>query len=153
MAGAIAGRLYYNEDYLRERETCKAEEGIAFPSGMPGCLQDLNAATIKEKVSKANRIPLALLESAIRCIREPSFNRSDWIGILCLFRLLVTSRAKEAGRLKSQLQLSEDRLYDTLWNDTLNILLFTEALEQSDRVPKFDKRSSVLVNDSSVFIL
>ena len=119
---------YHTMKTINETRTCNTEEGITLLSGIPDNLYESDAIIIKDRVAKANDILSSFLESAMSCMREPSFNRPDWFGVLSLFRLVAMSRTERAGKLKSQLQFSEDQIYHTLWSDTLDLFLRVETL-------------------------
>ena len=101
-------------------------EGVAMLGGVPDDLEGWNAAEIFESVTKANNIILNLLDAAVTSLREPSFDASDWHGPRSLFLNVVLIRMSNAGRLKNHFELSEDRVYELLWSQTIEMLLRAE---------------------------
>ena len=103
-------------------------EGIAMLGGVPDGLESWNTAEIFERITKANTIMLNLLDAAVTSLREPSFNAPDWYGPFSLFWDVVFIRMSNVGRLKSHFELSEDRVYELLWSQTIEMLLRAEEI-------------------------
>lgn len=77
-------------------------------------------------VQHGNRIMLLLLETAFQALREPSFQPSDWFSVLAVFRAVVEHRISRANEVQDELELSDQRMYEILWKDTLQTLLTAE---------------------------
>ena len=107
--------------------TCTVE-GIALLGGIPEDLDPWSPADIRTRISKANSIMLAFLETAVKSLREPSFHAGDWTGPLSLFRDVVMSRMNNASKLKCHFHLSEDEIYELLWFETSAMLLQAEEI-------------------------
>ena len=103
-------------------------EGIALLSGIPEDLGPWNCAGVRMRITKANSIMLDLLDAAVTSLREPFFWAQDWNAPLYLFQKVVMSRMSSANRLKRCFQLSEDETFDTLWSETINMLLQAEEI-------------------------
>ena len=129
--------VQWTRRFLRDPMTVKTvysadatltEEGIAMLGGVPDDLVSWNTAEIFERITKANTVMLNLLDAAVTSLREPSFFASDWSGLLLLFLKVVLIRMSNAGRLKSHFELSEDRVYELLWSQTIEMLLRAEEI-------------------------
>ena len=129
--------VQWTRRFLRDAMTVKAVyspdatltvEGIAMLGGVPDDLVSWNTAEIFERITKANTIMLDLLDAAVTSLREPSFYAPDWYGPLSLFLCVVLIRMSNAGRLKSHFELSEDRVYELLWSQTIEMLLRAEEI-------------------------
>lgn len=103
-------------------------ECVALLSGIPQNAKNMNASSVRSRITRANRIILDILDSAVMSLREPFFSAFDWTRPLSLFREAVRCRIHQAGRLKRRLQLSEDDLYESLWADTATMLLEAEKM-------------------------
>ena len=71
---------------------------------------------------------LNLLDAAVTSLREPSFYAPDWYGPRSLFTHVVLIRLRNASRLKGHFELSEDRVYELLWSQTIEMLLKAEEI-------------------------
>ena len=103
-------------------------EGVAMLGGVPDDLVSWKTAEICERVTKANTIMLNLLDAAVTSLRETSFYAPDWYGPLSLFTKVVLMRISNAARLKGHFELSEDRVYELLWSQTIEMLLKAEEI-------------------------
>jgi hypothetical protein len=116
-------------------------EGIALLSGIPVDLsQEWSAFKVRSRVVEANKILLEFFETACQALREPSFAAYDWKAPLMLFRDVVEARLGEAPELQHALELSDDELYNTLWSETLKMLVQVEriALQPGHEALDFD---------------
>ena len=114
---------------LYHSDATTTAEGIALLSGIPFDLfQGWSASKVRSRVMEANSVLLSFLETACQALREPSFQAYDWEAPLTLFRNVVEARLGEAPKLQQALQLSDDELYNTLWSETLNMLVQVERI-------------------------
>ena len=129
--------IQWTRRFLRDAMTVKTVyspdatltvEGIALLGGVPDDLVPWNAAEICERITKANTIMLKLLDAAVTSVREPSFYAPDWHGPRSLFFYVVLIRMSNADRLKCHFELSEDRVYELLWSQTIEMLLTAEEI-------------------------
>jgi hypothetical protein len=98
-------------------------------SGIPFDLsQESSAPKVRSRVVEANKVLLDFLETACQALREPSFQAYVWKAPLMLFRNVVEARLGGAVKLQQALDLSDDELYNTLWSDTLEMLLQVERI-------------------------
>jgi hypothetical protein len=98
-------------------------------SGIPSELStEWNADKVRLRVVEANKVLLSFLETACHALREPSFQAYDWHAPLMLYRNVVAARLDKAMKLQQALKISDDELYETLWSDTLNMLIQVERI-------------------------
>jgi hypothetical protein len=122
-------------------------EGIALLSGIPVDLpQEWSAFKVRSRVIEANKVLLEFFETVCQALREPSFAAHDWKAPLMLFRDVVEARLGDAPELQSALELSDEELYNTLWSDTLKMLVQVEriALQPGHEALDFDLGNGLL---------
>ncbi|KAF2732772.1 hypothetical protein EJ04DRAFT_607320 [Polyplosphaeria fusca] len=112
--------------HLFQYHLAEAKELLVAIPYRPVGLRALTNVQIKDRVSQANRILLALFETACLALREPSFNVNYWRGTLDLFADVVEERRKKARRLQGVLHLNDEEVYAVVWDDTLKLLLELE---------------------------
>jgi hypothetical protein len=59
---------------------------------------------------------------------EPFFQRRHWESVFLLFRKIVKVRMRRVDMLQSRLKLTDDQVYSTVWQVTLDLLLTAEAI-------------------------
>jgi hypothetical protein len=96
-------------------------------SGIPERInEEVTAIDFHHRVELANQILSGLFKRACLALREPSFSKYHWHGTLCLFFHTVRHRIERSKDIKDRLRLSEEELYDVLWEDTLTVLIAVE---------------------------
>ena len=129
--------LQWTRRFLRDANTVKTvysrdatctKEGIALLGGVPDDLNPWSVAEIGTQIAQANTIMLNVLDTAVMSLREPSFYAPDWHGVFAISGEVVASRVSSASRLKKHFQLSEEKIYDVLWSETIRMLLQAEEI-------------------------
>lgn len=144
--------------YLRDPLSAKSifngdaintQEGIALLSGVPADLSFHSIDSVQKMGLKANKVLADLLETAICATAEPSFDRSDWLGVKVLFRHVIEARIANSHRLQHSLNLEEDDVTKILWTPTLDMLLQLEwrGLGPSYKALGFNSPRGLLVQD------
>ncbi|KAK7190338.1 hypothetical protein PSPO01_03313 [Paraphaeosphaeria sporulosa] len=111
----------------RELYQTTTREGITLLSGIPRTLsRDTPLSELQNRVEYANKIMLFMFETTCIALREPSFNRVHFRGVLALFASVVQQRIQQAGRLEEHSSMSHEDVYRILWADTLKMLLIVE---------------------------
>ncbi|KAL5417684.1 hypothetical protein PMIN04_007642 [Paraphaeosphaeria minitans] len=111
----------------RELFQTTTREGINLLSGRLRTLnRDAPFSELQNRVEYANKIMLFMFETTCIALREPSFNKLHFRGVLAMFASVVQKRMKQAGRLKKYSNMSHEDVYRVLWADTLKILLIVE---------------------------
>jgi hypothetical protein len=108
------------------------QEVVRLLSGVPECLRGLTAADLKTRVESGNSILQSMFDTALLALGEPSFQESDWEGVLNLFRSVVEERFSTSKKLKKLLGVSDDDMFSMLWDDTIQALLAVEEKANSD---------------------
>lgn len=112
---------------IRELYRTTTREGMVLLSGIPGSLNNtIPVSELRTRVEYANKIMLFMFETTCIALREPSFNRLHFRGVLALFSGIVQERMKQAGRLEKHSNMSHEEVYHILWADTLKMLLVVE---------------------------
>ncbi|KAF2437592.1 hypothetical protein P171DRAFT_437657 [Karstenula rhodostoma CBS 690.94] len=102
-------------------------EGMTLLSGIPRYLnKTMSLSELRNRVEYANNIMLYMFETTCIALREPSFNKLHFRGVLALFASIVRERMIEAARLKKYVRMSDEEVYHVLWADTLKLLLTVE---------------------------
>ena len=83
---------------------------------------------LEDKIQKANKILLLLVETAIMALREPSFKVSDWHLVLKLTGTVVTLRLRRCSKMQDFLRWSDEDMFDKVLRPSLDVLIDTEAL-------------------------
>lgn len=98
---------------------------------------------IAEAVSEANAIMISAYETACQALRQPSFHAPDWRGPLNLFQSVIETRLDRVKLLQRVLRLSDDQLYVTVWESTLDMLTGVErsAVQSGNAALDFDRPS------------
>lgn len=102
------------------------QEMIAILSGVPENLNGYSASEVRTRVIAGNAALKGMFDEACAAIREQTFHAHRWQGTLEIFSCVVRERVSRAKRLRNALSLSDDEMYDTLWDDTLKMLLDVE---------------------------
>ncbi|WYZ36030.1 hypothetical protein EsH8_X_000677 [Colletotrichum jinshuiense] len=105
----------------------KTTEGIELLSGISTAAyannSDFNAA---ETIQSANKILFQLLETASTALREPSFQRYDWVEVLSLPASVLENRFRLVNDFQDARKLSDAEVFDQVWRPTLEFLLEAE---------------------------
>lgn len=120
-------------------------------SGIPSTASDLpNSHPDTWQVAEANKILLDLFDITYSASAEPSFQQTDWNAIRFLYRHVVESRLNVARLLHRRLKISDDTLYEHVWQDTLTTLLSFEerALKAELEILGFNSSYGALGRDS-----
>ena len=130
-------------------DAINTQEGIALLSGVPADLSFHSIDGVQKMVLKANKALADLLETAICATAEPSFDRSDWLGVKVLFRHVIEARIANSHRLQHSLNLKDDDVTKVLWTPTLDMLLQLEwcGLGPSYKALGFNSPRGLLVQD------
>ena len=101
-------------------------EAISLLSGLRRRYNGLSRADIGAEIREANQVLLKLLGFACSALREPSFQKRNWDSVLSLFGSVVRDRAQRSSSLQEYFDLSNDELYDLVWENTLSMLVSAE---------------------------
>jgi hypothetical protein len=103
---------------------CNTGEGISLLSGIPEDLDPLlGLSEVALSIKDANRIIFEVFETACSALNEPSFHHPNWSGPLQLFGDVILKRIKLNGPLQRSLNLSDDQVYNSVWSDTLELVI------------------------------
>lgn len=84
-------------------------------------------ADVPEKIQKANRVLMLLLETATMALREPSFDEYDWLHVLELIPNVAERRLERMGAFQKHTALSDEAL-DGILQPTLEMIVQAETL-------------------------
>lgn len=90
------------------------------------------AVDLRQGVQAANSLLAKLFHTACAALKEPSFQSGDWQGVFRLFFEVVKRRIEFAPKLKLRLNVSDDELYQMLWDPTLTMII---AVEEEANIP------------------
>ena len=112
--------------------TINTEESISLLSGIPMTSKDsdfMSLSDVSIRVAEANKVMFALFETVCLALKEPSFYLSDWAGCLRLPFQVIKQRMYPREEIQKVLQISnEHEIYDSLWSDTLDVVLRIEKI-------------------------
>jgi hypothetical protein len=130
--------LEWTKRFIRDPLTAKAvfsaeaintTEGVALLSGIPDFSNSGPHPSISEiqaQIRRANGFILSALQTAEIAFKEPSFSAPAWSGYKDLVSVVVSMRLERSIRAQKYLGLSDDQIYDLVWNETLNLALDVE---------------------------
>ncbi|KAF1968905.1 hypothetical protein BU23DRAFT_513967 [Bimuria novae-zelandiae CBS 107.79] len=111
----------------RELYQVTMKEGVDLLSGVSGPLQEhLSYPELRDRIIHANRIILFIFETTCLALREASFNRHHFRGVLDLFADVVRERVSQCRQIKKIANIDDEQLYHALWEDTLDMLIMVE---------------------------
>lgn len=104
-------------------------EGLELLSGFQrsGAIVADRILWLQENVVAANSIVQLLLETAAMALREPGFYVYDWQSVTGLPARVVDERLKRVDDLQDRLALSDDEVFSSVWQPTLDMLLAVET--------------------------
>ncbi|KAJ4299806.1 hypothetical protein N0V90_005052 [Kalmusia sp. IMI 367209] len=122
---------------VKELYQTYTNEGITLLSGIPEPLPDTtcDSSELRHRVQSANEILLFMFDTACLALREPSFNRRHWHGVLGLFASVISRRKGRSADLKKLFSFSDEEMYDILWKDTTKMLI---AVEEKGQLPGYE---------------
>ncbi|OIW27830.1 hypothetical protein CONLIGDRAFT_452084 [Coniochaeta ligniaria NRRL 30616] len=111
------------------REAMETVEGLELLAGFrrSGPVTGDRVRSVEEKVAAGNLIVHQLLETAAMALREPSFHANDWNSVTGLPARVVNERLKGVDDLQDRLALSDDDIFVSVWQPTLDMLLAVET--------------------------
>ena len=83
---------------------------------------------VQEKVLKANKVILLLIQTACMGLREPSFSVHDWETVLRLPSEIVNARLARLDKTQDSLGWTDDEMFDTVLRPSMDLMLNVEAL-------------------------
>ncbi|EME86466.1 uncharacterized protein MYCFIDRAFT_84598 [Pseudocercospora fijiensis CIRAD86] len=83
---------------------------------------------VSESVRKANRICEELLQTACEALTEPSFQPYHWTAVTQVMDLVVQRRLERVNDLQDSLVLSDEQVFEIIWQDTVAVCLRMERL-------------------------
>ena len=129
----------FNRDALTVKDlygewTVQTFEGMDLLCGIPSRpnISTTTADEIQRSIGKGNEICMLLLETATMCVREPSFYAPDWKAVLGLFGEITKLRLARVNGLQEALGLSDEEIYKTVWQSTLETCMAIERLGHQD---------------------
>ena len=108
------------------RDIVASSEAISLLSGLRRRYNELSRADIDAEIREANQVLLKLLGFACSALREPSFQKRNWDSVLSLFGSVIEDRAHCSSSLQKHFELSDDELYELVWENTLSMLVSAE---------------------------
>lgn len=115
---------------LYTRSTTNTIEGIDLLAGIPPDLsQHCDVLDIGRRIIDANAVISTFFETWFEASKEPHFQNRDWQGPLELFGEVINARRDNAADLQRSLNLSDVQLLDTIWLETLRMLLEMKGKE------------------------
>ena len=88
----------------------------------------ISVEQVKDEVRRGSQILLLLLETATMSLHEPSFYLPNWNAVFHLFGTVTKMRLERSVKLQSYLGLSEEQMYDIIWQETKEMLLRAEQI-------------------------
>lgn len=102
---------------------------VSLLSGLPENPRvGMDLGDIATNVRKGNAAVLLLLETAATCQKEPSFYVNHWREVLHLFVDVVQRRLERVNKLQSRLHLTDETMFELVWENTLEVLISAEKL-------------------------
>ncbi|KAM0470740.1 hypothetical protein ACHAPX_009798 [Trichoderma viride] len=92
---------------------------------------------LTKNIHSANEILRTLFETAIMAANEPSFDASDWQATFGLIRKVVSRRMNWINDFQDRSEISDDALFDAVWESTLTMLKETISTLLSPAGEKF----------------
>ncbi|KAK1243173.1 hypothetical protein MKX07_003801 [Trichoderma sp. CBMAI-0711] len=83
---------------------------------------DISIDELTQKIHSANAVLTILYETAGMGVNEPSFNPSDWEETFELIQRVVCLRLNHINDFQDRTQLSDDSLYQAVWEPTSAML-------------------------------
>ncbi|KAK1240153.1 hypothetical protein MKX08_007595 [Trichoderma sp. CBMAI-0020] len=77
---------------------------------------------LSKSIRSANEILQTLFETAIMAANEPSFDASNWQATFGLIRKAVSRRLNWINDFQDRCEISDDALFDAVWEPTLTML-------------------------------
>lgn len=108
-----------------------SEEYLDLLCGCPETRDECASLTQDQAASdvrQANVIITECFQTACQAQQEPGFKSYHWNDVLGLMSIVVSCRYKRVKVLQDALELSDDGIFDTVWQDTLDTCM---ALEKS----------------------
>ena len=145
---ALTVKKLYGPAAVQTREGLDMLCGISAQSNY----RNESIAELRDRITKGNQIMLLLLETACMSLQEPSFYPADWNSVIGLFGVVTHLRIERSRSVQKSLGLSDDEVYNSLWSDTLNMLLSAErTLLQNERLPAGSRLSGPLQRGGQSF--
>lgn len=91
---------------------------------------------LRQRVERANKIMVDLLQIACSALREPFFKPSDWRDTINVFTRVVQKRIELSASLRGQMGASDEEIYYALWEDTIATLVQAEKLANEEEHEK-----------------
>ncbi|KAK0704856.1 hypothetical protein B0H67DRAFT_649257 [Lasiosphaeris hirsuta] len=116
----VVGQLY--------GDGIRTEEGLDLLCGIPSKLRlSTRAVTmVEEDIRNGNRIILQLLDAAAGGLQEPFFAAHMWYDVKKLASNVVARRFRFINAFQSENGLSDEEVYDLVWQSTLDMLVKAE---------------------------
>ena len=125
---------------------------VSLLSGIPERISpDCTLAGVERDVRRGNEIALELLQSAILAQHEPFFQRRHWESVFLLYRKIFMLRLQRVSILQSRLNLTNNQIYSSVWQSTLDSLIKAEeiGLKRENEGLKFNAIGGPLERPSS----
>ena len=147
---ALTVKELYSSKIVGTRDALELLSGISQHFLHPS----ISEADVRARVEHGNRIMTLLLETACQVLREPSFYRPDWDAVLRLFRSVTRTRLDQSTALATALRLTDQQLYDVVWQSTLETLLNAESngLQDEHKALNFRQVDGPLRYRGAVFV-
>ncbi|UKZ96329.1 uncharacterized protein TrAFT101_011126 [Trichoderma asperellum] len=120
----------FNKDPLTVKEiynkSCIAShEGVNLLAVLPFIRETPLTITLEQltkNIHSANEVLQVLFETAIMAVNEPSFNYRDWKATFGLISEVISRRLNWANDFQDRSEISDDALYDAVWEPTFTML-------------------------------
>ena len=97
-------------------------------SGVPEAMEILESPSdLHRRVEKGNSVLADLFDIACSALQEPSFNCSDWSGVINSFYDVVTERISLSSKVKTMHEMPDDEVFRVLWEPTIQMLISIET--------------------------
>ncbi|KAL6895080.1 hypothetical protein GGI43DRAFT_411830 [Trichoderma evansii] len=73
---------------------------------------------LTKSIRSANEVLEILFETAMMAVNEPSFTPKDWEGIFHLIKTAILCRLNRVNDFQDHSKISDDALYDAMWEPT-----------------------------------
>ncbi|KAK3387822.1 hypothetical protein B0H63DRAFT_542278 [Podospora didyma] len=120
---------------LYKSSTLGTREGVDLLCGVPikdRLFAKTSEATVGQAIVGGNKVVLQLLEAAAAGLREPSNSCSTWECVGRLASDVTERRLRRVNALQAHLGLTDDAVYNLVWQPTLRILIDTESFSLQD---------------------
>jgi hypothetical protein len=113
---------------LYDSSVIGSDEAKDLICGIPTHLRNETCEDVLKSTRLGDRIALFMVETACMAITEPSFQYYHWTDVRDIFSKAVERRLERATQVQRTFNLSDDAVFEGLWQGTMETLLDIERL-------------------------